>query len=203
MVDKFEHLEVTKRNKIINCGYEEYSLHGIKRASLNKILSNAGVSKGFFYHYFKDKDSFYNYLLEFGITLVIEKLNKESLLEERDYITRLQKAALYKNEVLKEFPMLMNFFTKYYSQSNKEDYEAISKKLGGDFSQRVLTENINYELFRDDISLENGMKIVSRYLSQVTLEVSTIFSTITFKETVDYYIKELEILRDVVYKKEN
>jgi TetR/AcrR family transcriptional regulator len=197
----FDSVEYEKRKRIINSGYAEFSEFGIARASLNKILSNSGVSKGFFYHYFKDKDSFYQYLIEHGITLVVEKLNDKSLLDEQDFISRLQKASMYKTELLITFPKLMDFFTKFYSDSSPEVYEEVSLRLGGDFAYRLRTENIDFSLFRDDISIENAMKIISRYMAQIVSEVTSMIPKISYKEISEYYIKELEVIRDAIYKK--
>ena len=122
----FNNVELKKRNKIINKGLNEFSAHGFRRSSLNKILSSSEVSKGFFYHYFKNKEDFYNYLTNFGIDIILTKMNNTQLLEDRDFIRRLQSAAMIKNEIVMKYPNLMPFFRKQ-SRKNKRNYTETSK----------------------------------------------------------------------------
>lgn len=201
MEKTFDSVSEEKRLKVINNGFKEFSNHGFKRSSLNNILTNSQVSKGFFYHYFCDKEDFYNYLITLGVNTIIEKLMNKKLLDETDFISRLQKAAIYKNEVVKKYPDLMNFYTKLYSDVDAIKLKEITEKTAGDFSNKVLVENIDYTLFRDDIPLESSMKIVSRYISQLTTELQGLLPRMTFEEITSYYERELEDLKNTVYKK--
>ena len=48
----------TTRDLLIQVGKEIIAQHGFKAASLNKILTTAGVPKGSFYYYFSSKEDF-------------------------------------------------------------------------------------------------------------------------------------------------
>ena len=197
----FNNVELKKRNKIINKGLNEFSAHGFRRSSLNKILSSSEVSKGFFYHYFKNKEDFYNYLTNFGIDIILTKMNNTQLLEDRDFIRRLQSAAMIKNEIVMKYPNLMPFFTVVYTENSQEKIKEITQKLASDYSERVLTENIDYSLFREDIPIEASKKVVARYLAQLASEMEPMLKTISFQEISKYYTNELEVLKQTVYKK--
>ncbi|MEL6927630.1 MAG: TetR family transcriptional regulator C-terminal domain-containing protein [Cyanobacteria bacterium J06600_6] len=47
-----------KRDELIQVGKEIISQHGFKAASLNDILTTAGIPKGSFYYYFASKEDF-------------------------------------------------------------------------------------------------------------------------------------------------
>ncbi len=49
---------IKKRNELIKIGKEIVGRQGFKAASLNQILSSAGVPKGSFYYYFSNKEDF-------------------------------------------------------------------------------------------------------------------------------------------------
>lgn len=197
----FNNVDETRRNKIINNGLDEFSAHGFKRSSLNKILHSSDISKGFFYHYFKNKEDFYNYLTNFGIDIILNKMNNTKLLEDRDFIRRLQSAALIKNEVVSKYPKLMSFFTVVYTENSEEKIKEITQKLASNYSERVLNENIDYSLFRDDIPIEASKKVISRYLAQLANELEPMLNQMNYQELSNYYTNELEVLKQTVYKK--
>lgn len=199
--NNFESVLEEKRMKLINCGYSEFAVHGVARSSLNKILKTSGVSKGFFYHYFEDKEDFLNYLVTFAITQILDKMNNNKLLEDPDYIRRLQKSAIYKTEIVVLYPKIMEFITKLYTENEAERLMKLSEALSGDFANRVLSENIDYSLFKDDIPLEAAMKIVNKYIAQLQTEMLAMFPKVPFAEISKYYESELEDLKTLVYKK--
>ena len=203
MENNFGNIEDSKRTALQNSGYSEFSAHGVVRSSLNKILSNAKVSKGFFYHYFSDKDDFLDYLITYGVEQILTKLNNKNLLEDPDFIRRLQKSAIYKNELTRKHPDIMKFFTKMYTEKDNTRLKDISEKLSGDFARRVLVENVDYSLFKEDIPIDVAMKFVSRYINQLAFEIEAMIQTMDFSEISSYYEKELEDLKTIVYKKGN
>ncbi|MEM6704038.1 MAG: TetR/AcrR family transcriptional regulator [Acidobacteriota bacterium] len=52
---RFTNLPDDRRREILDEAAGEFALHGYERASLNRILSAASLSKGSFYYYFEDK----------------------------------------------------------------------------------------------------------------------------------------------------
>ncbi len=53
---RFEKLPEERQHAILEQAAEEFAAHGPARASVNRILKAAGISKGAFYYYFHDKD---------------------------------------------------------------------------------------------------------------------------------------------------
>ena len=52
---RFNKLSPEKRERIMEAAAKEFSTYGFEQASLNRILTEAGVSKGAAYYYFDDK----------------------------------------------------------------------------------------------------------------------------------------------------
>lgn len=52
---RFERLDEAKRTLILETSAREFANHGYDGASLNRILTEAGISKGAAYYYFDDK----------------------------------------------------------------------------------------------------------------------------------------------------
>lgn len=53
---RFQKLPAERQQAILDHAADEFAAHGPARASINRILKAAGVSKGAFYYYFHDKD---------------------------------------------------------------------------------------------------------------------------------------------------
>lgn len=53
-----------KKNELIEAALDEFITNNYDNASLNKIIKNAGISKGMFYYYFEDKEALYKYIHE-------------------------------------------------------------------------------------------------------------------------------------------
>jgi AcrR family transcriptional regulator len=56
---RFHHLDAAKRDAIIHAAALEFATHGFDGASYNRIIEQAGFSKGAMYYYFDDKEDLY------------------------------------------------------------------------------------------------------------------------------------------------
>ncbi len=120
----------SKRTELIRVGSDIVLRQGFKAASLNEILTAAGVPKGSFYYYFSSKE-------EFGLAIIDDFANKygdrlKNLLEDKRFspLTRLHK----------------------YFMSGIEDMEACQYAEGcliGNLAQELSTQK---ELFRDRLN---------------------------------------------------
>ena len=61
---RYENLEPDRKKAILDAAQAEFTLSGYEGASLNKIIADAGISKGSFYYYFEDKADLYVTALE-------------------------------------------------------------------------------------------------------------------------------------------
>lgn len=61
--ETFLNLPAEKRASIENIAIKEFGDYGFDLASVNRIVSGAGIAKGSFYQYFEDKKDLFMYLL--------------------------------------------------------------------------------------------------------------------------------------------
>jgi AcrR family transcriptional regulator len=197
----FDSLEDKRRIQIIKSSVHLLGTKGIENTSLNNLLSEAKISKGFFYHYFENKDDYVKYLAEFCINLIVVKLKTEDIMSETDFIKRIQKGTFYKTIISKEYPFTFEFLTHYYLLISEEEYTKIAMRIGGNLTHRILNENIDYSLFKDDVDIEVTMKVISKYIAQITEELKSQVHKMSYEQMAEYYTNELEDLKKVVYKK--
>ncbi len=69
----FINLPDDKKNKIIQASIKEFSNATYEKASINKIIKDAGISRGSFYMYFEDKTDLTMYLLEITKNHIIQE----------------------------------------------------------------------------------------------------------------------------------
>lgn len=201
MSNKFEQIDEDRFIHIVNIGFQQFAHMGEKNISLNTIIRKAEISKGFFYHYFKNKEEFYNYLTNYAIDIVIEKFKKEEILSETDYLERLKLSAIYKIELLEVYPALFDFLTSYYRTMTPEEYMELIKKKGNNFVNNFLYENIDYSLFKEEVPPQLVVKMVGRYNNQILLEIDSRTDLKSFKDKIDFYTCEIDEIKKIFYKK--
>lgn len=63
---------------LVKAGIKLFALNSYSDVSVDNIVAEAGISKGSFYYYFKSKDEFYKYLLNYAFTNLMEVFEEES-----------------------------------------------------------------------------------------------------------------------------
>lgn len=81
---RFQNLPEEKRRRILNAAGQDLAAHGYAGTSLNRILEQAGVSKGAAYYYFDSKDDLIGAVFQdlFERLMVEAKLDLSSLTAE-------------------------------------------------------------------------------------------------------------------------
>ena len=142
--DTFLRLNADKREKLIDASFKEFSLYNFNDASINRIIKDAGISRGSFYMYFEDKKDLYFYLLEQYLEVLIDNMKKDLIKNKGDLFKMFQDNIKESYNSFKNNNI--NFFKK--SLENITIMEE-SKKTFGFRDKRLLKElipNINLEL---------------------------------------------------------
>lgn len=107
-----------KRLKLMDAGYDLFITKGINNTVIDDIVKKAGVAKGTFYLYFKDKYDLVNQITLHKSLFVIREALRE--LEER----RKQEAMDFEKEILFFIDYLVEFF-----QGHKDMLKLIRKNF--------------------------------------------------------------------------
>ena len=121
---------VNKRDELIRVGRDSIVQQGFKSASLNDILTTAGVPKGSFYYYFSSKE-------DFGLAIVDDFAD--------EYRDRLQ--ATLEDERYSPLTRLRNYFESKISEM--EACGCTDGCLIGNLAQELSAQN---EIFRDRLN---------------------------------------------------
>ena len=179
-----------KKNKLAEAAYDLFVSNGFKNTSIQEIVDKAGVAKGTFYLYFKDKYDLQEYL----ITLKSYELFHNALL----YVDE--------NKITNFYDRIINIIDYLIDRlnDNKELLEFIAKDLSwGVFGDRVasLMDNSSLEvldMFKKGID-ENNINIKNPDLTLymiIELTSSTVYSSITKNKPLP-----IEEFKPYLYKK--
>ena len=199
--DTFLRLNDEKKKKLIDASFKEFSLYNFNDVSINRIIKEAGISRGSFYMYFVDKKDLYFYLLEQHLEILINNMKNDLIKNKGDLFK------MFQNNIKEEFNSFknnnINFFKK--SLENVTIMEE-SKKTFGFRDKRLLRElipNINLELLNDNAKKHiEVIFAINMHLLMVTL-MKLLKSDSLDEEILKDYYEQLDILKYGCIKKED
>lgn len=162
MYTNFEKIPKDRQEKILNICLEEFALYGYEKASTNRIVEKAEISKGLLFHYFKNKKGLYLYLHDYYTPVIFELFNKYADINEPDIFERLKKWTLAKLELNEDNPLLFEFFKQSYLDIPEELKEDIQKKNEAFVatSYSMFYKGIDFSKFKSDIDIKKAMQIL-------------------------------------------
>ena len=199
--DTFLRLNDEKKKKLIDASFKEFSLYNFNDVSINRIIKEAGISRGSFYMYFADKKDLYFYLLEQHLEIIINSMREDLIKNKGDLFK------MFQDNIEEEYNSFknnnINFFKK--SLENVTIMEE-SKKTFGFRDKRLLRElipNINLELLNDNAKKHiEVIFAINMHLLMVTL-IKLLKSDSLDEEILKDYYEQLDILKYGCVKKED
>ena len=198
--DTFLRLNDEKKRKLIDASFKEFSLNNFNDASINRIIKEAGISRGSFYMYFEDKKDLYFYLLEQYGEILVNNMKRDLIKNKGDLFKMFQDNIKESYNSFKNDNI--NFFKK--SLENITIMEE-SKRTFGFRDKRLLKElipNINLELLNDNAKRHiEVIFAINMHLLMVTLMKLLKNDSLDEEILKDYY-EQLDILKYGCSKKE-
>lgn len=193
MKNKFKSIDLNNNNivNIISTAYEEFCRYGSDRASLNSILNVADVSKGSFYHHFKNKEELHEFLVFFAIRTSYEAIDNDSIWQETDVINRTINSLKLYYEFSGRFPFIFEFLNTM-KENEISDFIENNNLTEYNFTNRFYSENIDLSVLKDGVNQEKFIVIVQMVIGEIGKKH---FNAIKFHQmeyNVEAMIKEME-----------
>lgn len=159
---KFNNLKPEKQKQIINAAIKEFVRNGFEKASTNKIVKRANISKGSLFNYFNSKKDLYLYLIEYSSKAIVN-LNEEIDLSETDLFKRIERVALQKFYVQQKYPQAFEFLASTKQEESVEVKDIIKQRLNPIYNQAInkLYKDIDYSKFREGVDIEKAIEILN------------------------------------------
>lgn len=150
------------RNKIINVALKNFMSKGYDKTSLNEIVEECNVSKGAFYHYFKNKDELFMEIL-MDMMSAIEKWTIKNVASKsnfRDFIKAYFNFPEFFKEWGYELKSSINMYRmifdamrifpelkKQFSESYKQHFQHISELMKDAQNKKEIRPDIDSDSF--------------------------------------------------------
>ena len=196
--ENFYKLEASKREKIIEAMKKEFSRVPFHEASVNRIVEEAGISKGSFWVYFRSKEEAIEYLIETHLEKERKKSKEiflknngdlfQSYIEMYDYLAKCRISKMEKDLMANIFK---NLITNEEKCLHSVPEDTILETL------KNLVDTTNLDLLEED-DLMNLMKILN-YIMRINL-LDVITKKVAPERARARFIREVEILRKGISK---
>lgn len=203
MLKAFEKLSEEKRNKIIKAALEEFANNGYEKASTNRIVEKAEISKGLLFHYFKNKKRLYLYLIDYVIPVIFDEFFKTADMNIGDFFERLKNWQVAKLNIFEKLSLESKFLIRAFSDIPEEVKEEVLKRYQNYAQEgfKHLFANIDYSKFRDGIDKNKAVETIvwtlenygNKYMKEnMDNEGNIVIDTERILKDIDEY---LEILK--------
>ncbi|MFZ2447960.1 MAG: TetR/AcrR family transcriptional regulator [Syntrophobacteraceae bacterium] len=128
--DTFNKLDESKKSKILDAAVDEFSLHGFRQASVNRMVDRIGIAKGSLFQYFGSKEGLFQVIFHYAVELVRQSLRQvKRETAEADFFERIRESTLAGIQFIKRHPRVYRIYLKMIFQ---EDFP-----LRAEFLQQV------------------------------------------------------------------
>ena len=153
----FNNLPDDKRELILREAVREFTVHGFRQASVNRIVERTGIAKGSLYQYFADKESLFLYV--FGRFAELIKVTVREAAGEREgaFFTRLEQVMRAGERFVAGYP---EYFRLYLKLAADQDIPHRAQLLGmlrlfpAEYFGPLLVQGRREGMIRKDVRLE-------------------------------------------------
>ncbi len=205
----FNKLSADKQDRILNAAFKEFAAQGYELASTNRIVQEAGISKGMLFYYFESKWGLYCFSVDYGIDYMRREYVDLLDDEETDFLKKLKHASEVKLELYVRSPHLFNFMGSVVLDHEVNLPESLSNRLTEVQSTAYskLFSNIDTTLFRNDLPAKQIVKLIQWSIDGYSQEIThrlagRRLSTVDLKPHWEEFEAYLIALRKVYYQQE-
>jgi len=187
MMNKIDKNKQAKRKTLLETAFRLFTSKGIKNTSISDIVENAGVAKGTFYLYFKDKYDIRNKLIVHKSSEMFKKA--DTALKKTDITSPDEKVIFLADNIIDQFvadKTLLGFISK------KLSWGVFSNMLKGGSDGEEDVYDIYHSVFDDDSQYEQPEIMVFMIIELVG---ATCYSSILYNEPV-----EIDALKPYIFR---
>ncbi|GIN72686.1 TetR family transcriptional regulator [Bacillus sp. J14TS2] len=156
MNKNFWRLPDIKQQRILNAGYKVFSSNTYKKASMQLIADDAGISKSLLFHYFRNKQSLYEFLFQTAIQMIQDQKNT-NLYKEQDFFELLENEFHLRFKLLEKFPFQYRFIMRVYDEKSLVNSKEVTRIILESIKSGkvAVLKHVDKSMFRHKEDLEN------------------------------------------------
>ncbi|MDR3555119.1 MAG: TetR/AcrR family transcriptional regulator [Syntrophobacteraceae bacterium] len=117
--DTFNRLDEGKKARILDVAVEEFSRHGFRQASVNRMVESIGIAKGSLFQYFGSKEGLFTVIFNHAVELVRQSLRQvKRQTGEQDFFGRIKESLLAGIRFIERHPRVYRIYLKMIFQED-------------------------------------------------------------------------------------
>jgi AcrR family transcriptional regulator len=147
--ETFTNLENEKQQRILDTAVDEFSSHGFRQASVNRIVQKLGIAKGSIFQYFGNKEGLFEFIFRHAVELVRKSLRQvKQETADSDFFERIRRSLHAGIHFIDRHPRIYRIYLKMIFQ---EDFP-----LRAEFVQQVHLFSAEYLRPHVERGIERG-----------------------------------------------
>ena len=200
MNEKFFEIKNEKQERILNAAIKVFALNGYRKASTDVIVTEAGISKGLLFHYFTNKLSLYEYIIDYSIKYMNFEFTTSVSKYEKDFFELQMMMEQAKIRVMKIYPYMQQFLA-----SLKYETDAKAKAVIGENAYalesmfNVIYKQADTSKFEEYVVVQKVVDML-RWMSDGYLREHLVEGDTDVDVLVSEFSKYLKMLRAHFYR---
>ena len=200
MNEKFFEIKNEKQERILNAAIKVFALNGYRKASTDVIVTEAGISKGLLFHYFTNKLSLYEYIIDYSIKYMNFEFTTSVSKYEKDFFELQMMMEQAKIRVMKIYPYMQQFLA-----SLKYETDAKAKAVIGENAYalesmfNVIYKQADTSKFEEYVVVQKVVDMI-RWMSNGYLREHLVEGDTDVDVLVSEFSKYLKMLRAHFYR---
>lgn len=201
--EKFNVLQEEKKVQIMNAAMDEFVKGGYEKASMNRLVEKAGISKGSLFYYFTSKKDLYLFLFRYCETLALENARRQADASEHDFIRRMKNHMQENIKLLRTYPNIYAFMRSCKTEMSEAVRPSISQIMAESSEELfgMLYRDIDKSLFIEGVDVEMAMFAIKASMFQIVHE-SLSRKSILKQDVIDKLDACERFFRMTVYRQE-
>ena len=200
MNEKFFEIKNEKQERILNAAIKVFALNRYRKASTDVIVTEAGISKGLLFHYFTNKLSLYEYIIDYSIKYMNFEFTTSVSKYEKDFFELQMMMEQAKIRVMKIYPYMQQFLA-----SLKYETDAKAKAVIGENAYalesmfNVIYKQADTSKFEEYVVVQKVVDMI-RWMSDGYLREHLVEGDTDVDVLVSEFSKYLKMLRAHFYR---
>lgn len=162
MNGKFYGLASEKQSRILNGAIKQFAIMGYRKASMQDIASECGISKALLFHYFGSKICLFSFVYNHSYGLFVKSLKAFQYREGEDIFEMIRRSNIIKLDLFNQYPYLYKFLYKSYLEKDAEVQIVVKEKNLPQINDAMpdVSKYMDKSKLRDGILPEKALQLI-------------------------------------------
>lgn len=200
MNDKFFEIKNEKQERILNAAIKVFAQNGYRKASTDVIVKEANISKGLLFHYFSNKLSLYEYIIDYSVKYMNFEFTNSVSKYEKDFFELQMMMQQAKIRVMKLYPYMQQFLASLKYETDPAAKEVIGENAYALESMlNVIYKQADNSKFQEFVVVPKVVDMI-RWMSDSYLRERLVEGANDSEALINEFSKYLKMLRAHFYK---